>query len=301
MLSWLNTLPGSVAGPLWMLASAAGFAAMTAVVKYLGESLPSVEIAFFRTLVGLILILLLLGVSRDRWPLFRTHRPWLMLTRAVVGTAAMVCLFYSMIALPLAMAVSLSFSRPLFLVPLAVLFLAEPVRWRRWSATAVGFLGVVVMLEPAQAALEPAALVALLGAFLVAVVLMLIKRLAATEAPLTVMFYFALPGTLVLFTPALLVWQTPTAGQMGLLVLTGGLGTLGQYAAVRAFRAAEATLVAPFDYAQLPFATGVGYAMFGEVPGLSTLIGALIIVGAALYILQRETRSPAAPPREGPS
>jgi drug/metabolite transporter (DMT)-like permease len=283
-----RALPGNVRGALWMLLAAMMFSAAEALIKALGRTIDSFEIAFFRCFLGGVFILPFMmraGVSA-----LRTQRLGGHLLRAGAGYAATATAFYALTHLPLADATALSFARPLFVVILAVLFLGEPVRWRRWTATAVGFGGVLVMARPDGAALDIATIVALVSAFFVAVVTVAIKRLAETERPETIIFYFATVSSLLSIGPALYVWRTPTAGEFALLLLMGALGSIGQYFTIRSFRIAEATAVDPVDYTRLLLATLIGIAVFAEVPDLWTLLGAAIIVASTLYITRREAR-----------
>jgi drug/metabolite transporter (DMT)-like permease len=291
---WLRLAP-SWRGPLWMLLAGLLFSLMAAAVKSLGARIDSFEVAFFRAAFGLFWILpFALVAGREA---FRTKRPLAHLGRGLVGALAMVCSFYALAQLPLAEAVAYSFTKPLFVVLLAAVFLGEKVRLRRLSATAAGFLGVVVMLAPERwlqnrglDAVEPAALVAIFGAALVGVVVIFIKKLIETERPVTVLFYFGLVSTVGTLIPALGEWTWPSPEDLLLLLAVGALGASAQSLVIRAYLAADATIVSPFDYFRLIYAGLIGYVLFGEIPGPRSLIGAGIIVGATLYIAHREAR-----------
>ncbi|MBM3556727.1 MAG: DMT family transporter, partial [Alphaproteobacteria bacterium] len=183
---WLALAP-NVRGALWLLAACLVFSIMGALIKLLGTHLPSHQSAFFRALFGNLAVLpFALHLGRAG---FATKRLPLHLSRGLTGAGAMLCGFYATVHLPLAESVALSFTKPLWLIPLAVLILGEPVRARRWTATAVGFVGVLVMLRPGGASIDPAVGVALLGALLVALVNIQVKKLVSTEAPATLVFY----------------------------------------------------------------------------------------------------------------
>jgi drug/metabolite transporter (DMT)-like permease len=171
---------------------------------------------------------------------------------------------------------------------LAAVVLHEVVRWRRWSATAFGFLGVLVMFRPGHGVLEIAAFAALFGALCVATVRLLIKRLAATEGSLTMLVYLGLISTTVTAVPAAFVWQNPTLVEIALLVLLGCVSSATQIFMIRGYSIGEASALAPFEYARLPFAAFYGFLLFAEIPDLYTMAGALMIVGATLYIARRE-------------
>jgi len=283
---WWMALPANVRGALWILAASILFSCMAATVKTVGARLDSFQIAFFRCAFGLIVILPFM--LRAGPEVFRTRRPVLHTLRALTGVTAMFCGFYSITHLPLADATAISFAKPLFMILLAVLFLGETVRWRRWTATAVGFVGVLIMINPGEHGLDPAMAAALFGTLCVAVVVVLVKRLSSTEAPLTILFTFGIVSTIVSAVPAAFVWQAPTWIELMLLVLIGCLGAAGQSCAIRGFRVGEATAVVPFDYSRLLFAGALGFVLFGDIPTAETLMGAGLIVASTLYIALRE-------------
>lgn len=287
-LDWWLALPGNVRGAFWILAASILFSIMSAAVKTVGARLDIFQIAFFRCLVGLLVILPFMVRAGPH--VFRTRRPVLHVVRSLTGLVAMFCGFYAITHLPLADATAITFAKPLFMIILAVLFLGEVVRWRRWSATIIGFLGVLIMINPGENGLDPAMAAALAGTLCVAVVVVLVKRLSATEAPLTILFTFGIVSTLASTVPAALVWQAPTWAEFGLMVLIGSLGASGQFCMIRGFRVGEATAVVPFEYSQLLFAGIFGYVLFGNIPTQNTLAGAVLIVASTLYIALREAR-----------
>ncbi|MBT5131407.1 MAG: DMT family transporter [Rhodospirillaceae bacterium] len=280
-------LPDNTRGALWIILGCVMFSAMTTVVKLLGGSFDSFQLAFFRALFGLFAVMPFF--FRFGLGVVRTRRLGLQLIRAVCGACAMLCGFYAITHLPLADAVFISYARALFIIPLAVLFLGEVVRLRRWTATAVGFVGVIIMLRPGGE-IEPATLVAVLGAFLVATVTIMIKKLSTTESPESMLFYFGAVSSVVALGPALLVWRTPTLAELSFLMAIGALGAAGQYCIIRAYRIGEATALLPFDYTRLLFAGAIGFLLFAEIPDNWTVTGAIIVVAATLYIGIREAR-----------
>jgi drug/metabolite transporter (DMT)-like permease len=281
-----QSLPNNVRGALWLTLACVFIATMGALVKTLGAQLNSFELAFFRAAFGLA------SVSpfafRAGWGVLRTHRLRLHLARGTAGSVAMMCMFFALTHLTLADATAITFTTPLFLTVLAALVLHETVRRRRWTATAIGFVGVLIMLRPGEGVLEAAALVALLGASCIAGVRLLIKQLSKTEAPLTMIVYLGLISTVVSAVPAILVWRTPTWPELGLLLLLGAVSNLSQVCMIRGYRIGEASALAPFEYARLPLAALYGYLLFAELPDLYTLLGATIIVASTFYIARRE-------------
>jgi drug/metabolite transporter (DMT)-like permease len=207
-----------------------------------------------------------------------------------MGTVSMVLGFYAVSMLPLADATALGFSQPLFSVCVAALVVGEKVRWRRWSATVVGFIGVLVMVRPGAGTLQPGAVVALANAATVAFSILLVKRLSDSETPLMILTQFAIWSTLLLTLPAIWVWRWPDAWGWTLAVGVSASATIGQYFWVQAFKAGEMSAVAPFEYLRLPFAVFMGWLIFDQMPEIWTYVGAVIVIGSALYIAQREAQ-----------
>ena len=172
----------------------------------------------------------------------------------------------------------------------AATIVGEKVRWRRWSATVVGFLGVLVMVRPGEGTLQPGAIVAILNAATVALSILLVKRLSDTESPLMILTQFAIFSTLLLAPPALWVWKWPSLWGWGLAIGVAVTATVGQYFWVQAFKVGEMSAVAPFEYLRLPFAVFVGWLIWHETPVIWTYVGAAIVIASALYIAHREQK-----------
>ena len=291
-------------GALWMIGASFGFTVNSAMVKTLvgpHETLGGLDVfqvAFARALFSFALVVPFL--LRAGPTALRTRHPFLHGIRAFAGAAAMVCGFYAVGHLQLADFTALSFTQPLFVTLLAVVLLGEVVRWRRWLATAVGFAGVLIMVRPGAGAFDPAALVALASVAGIAVAVCMVKRLPAGESHATMLAYFCLMSLAITALPALVYWTPPSLEQWLLLAGVGSLGVVSQAMIIRAYSAGEASFVAPFDYLKLILAGAIGFLVFGEVPGPWTMLGAAVIVAAALYIARREAalsaRKPAAAP-----
>jgi drug/metabolite transporter (DMT)-like permease len=282
-----SALPANLRGAGWIIVASAVYSGQALIVKTLGQRLDPFEIAFFRCAFGLVAVIPFLYGTRG-WTI--SGKPWMHVARSIVGVAGMFCGFYSVTHLPLATATAISFTKPLFLIVLAVLFLGEVVRWRRWTATAIGFLGVLIVVRPGGDVFSFAMLIALLGSFLIADVTVLVKKLSETDRNVTIIFYFGVITTIVSAVPAFFVWQNPNSLEWSLLALVGATAALGQYCSLRSFRIAEATAVMPFDYTRLLFAGLFGYLFFAEVPDRWTLLGIAVLIGSTLYIAQREMR-----------
>ena len=208
--------------------------------------------------------------------------------RTAMGTASMVLGFYAVSMLPLADATAIAFSQPLFSVVVAALLLGEKVRWRRWSATVIGFAGVLVMARPGEGSLQLGALVALANAAAVALSILLVRRLSDSETPLMILTQFAIFSTHPARRAGHLVWRWPDLWGWVLAVGIALSATVGQYFWVQAFKSGEMSAVAPFEYMRLPFAVFVGWLIWGEMPVIWTYVGASIVIGSALYIAHRE-------------
>jgi len=271
-------------GALWMLVAALTMTLQSAIVKDLGATIDSFEIAFFRGLFGVLLVLpFVLRRLRMR---DLSHRLGLHTGRAIAGVGSLICTFYAFTAMPLADATAIMFIMPMFMIVLAVPFLGETVGWCRTTATLIGFLGVIVVVRPGTVTFDPASLIALLGALLHAVVGVFVKKMARVEPPELIMIYFSLFAVVVFLVPTLYVWHTPTPVELALLGTVAVLGTVNQVCFIAACRVGEMTVVAPLDYTRLLFAGILGFAAFGEIPDELAVLGALIIVASGFLILR---------------
>lgn len=286
---------------LWLLASATMFTFTGVLVKTLGQTLHPFEISFFRGLVALAVILPIFSRTGGIRAGMRTQIPLLQITRGVVGSVAMFLGFYAIVALPLAEAQAISFSRNLFLVPLAAFILSEAVGPRRAIAACVGFVGVLIMLRPnmgtgdAGMLLSLGAAAALGHAFLVALATVLVNIASRHDGSVTLMFYTNTVSVTLIAIPTFFVWQTPNMSELMMLVAMGVLATASHNCFIRAFALGEASVIAPVDYSRLIFAALAGFVVFSTVPDIYTITGALIIVASSFYILRREAQSADAP------
>jgi drug/metabolite transporter (DMT)-like permease len=286
MHDWLRRLPPNVQGALWLVSGGFIFTSTSAMIRLLSTQVESVQTAFFRAVISVILLLPMIVAGRVKpWHSKRIiGHFW----RTAMGTGSMVLGFYAVSMLPLADATAIAFSQPLFSVVVAALVLGEKVRWRRWSATVIGFAGVLIMARPGEGSLQLGALVALANAAAVSISILLVRRLSDSETPLMILTQFAIFSTILLTVPAILVWRWPDLWGWVLAVGIALSATVGQYFWVQAFKAGEMSAVAPFEYMRLPFAVFVGWLIWGEMPVIWTYVGASIVIGSALYIAHRE-------------
>lgn len=268
------------------------FSILDASVKLMSErGYPTGELVFFRSFFGLLPAVWMIVRSRD-WSLFRTTRPGSHFVRSLVGLISVVLFFYCLKPMKLGDLVAISFSAPLFVTALSVPILGERVGIYRWSAVAVGFIGVLIMVKPStDLFMHPYALLALLSTFAYALAILQIRRLSATEPSLTIVVYFS--GFVALLSALALpfAFKVPASAEdCGVLLLLGLAGGSAQILMTMAYRHAPAAVISPFDYTMMVWATGFGFVLFGEIPGLDIIGGAVIVAASGLFILYRETR-----------
>jgi drug/metabolite transporter (DMT)-like permease len=270
-----------------ILASTVFLGASDVTAKYLSATLPSIEIAWIRFLTfALIMSPAMLPGS----PLFalRTERLGLQLMRGAALVGSSLFFISGLRFLPIAEASATGFVAPLFVTALSIVFLSEKVGVRRWLATAVGLLGVLIILRPGTSAFHAAAFFPLVSAVAWACTLILTRMMSGREHVLTTMTYSSIAGLCILSALVPFVWVTPSWHDIALGVFIGVASTAGQWIVVLAFRYADASVLAPFSYTQLLWVSLLGFMVFGEVPDIWTVTGAIFIVGSGLYTAHRE-------------
>jgi drug/metabolite transporter (DMT)-like permease len=272
--------------PLLIVAASLCFAILSACIRQLSAELDSFVVAFWRNLFGLVFMLPWLW--RHGLGSLRTGRFGWFTLRSVISLISMLCGFTSLAMLPFADAISFSFTAPLFATILAATVLKEDVRMRRWTATTVGFIGVLIIMRPGASTFSLGEVLAIAGAFLSAVVSMIVKDLSRTEGSQAIVTYMVLLLTPMSLVTALPYWSWPDLAGWPFIVGMGFFGTLGHLCWVRGFALADASAVMPYDYVRLVFAVIIGYVAFAETPDSYTLVGSAVIVAAGLYIAHRE-------------
>ncbi len=281
-------LPPNFRGILWLCAGTLIFAIVDVFVKTLGRKFDVFEITLFRYASGLLVLCPVF--MRMGWADLRTQKFGLHCLRMGLAFVAQVLVILSVIYMPLADATAFMFSKPLFTTIVAVILLHELVTARRWVATALGFVGVLVMLRPGSSGIEAIALVAVGAAVTFAVANVLIRLLARTEPTNRILFYYHIGGVLVFTVPAILVWRNPVGIEWALLAFIGVFTTMGMVCFMRAFAVGEANAVGPAEYTRLIYAALFGMILFAEIPSPWTILGAAIIIGSAYYIAREEAR-----------
>jgi len=270
-----------------ILASTVFLGASDVTAKYLSATLPSIEIAWIRFLVfALIMSPAMIPGS----PLFalRSHRPGLQMMRGVTLLASSLFFISGLRFLPIAEASATGFVSPLFVTALSIVFLGEKVGVRRWLATAVGLIGVLIILRPGSSAFHPAAFFPIVSALAWAGTLIMTRLMSGREPAATTMTYPAIAGVCILSALVPFVWVTPSWQDILFGIFIGIASTAGQWIVVLAFRYADASVLAPFSYTQLLSVSILGFVIFGELPDIWTVTGAAFIVASGLYTAHRE-------------
>jgi drug/metabolite transporter (DMT)-like permease len=284
-----KNLPAVLRGGLWMAAAAIAFTVMTTLIRETAKSVHPFEIAFFRALVNFALMIpfaLRAGAAG-----LRTNNHKVFALRGVCGLVFLMSYFSGAALIPVAESQALSFTSPLWGSLLAVLFLSERVTRTRAFALTAGFVGVLIILRPGVVQVSAGALLVLAGALAAAASNTIVKFTTRTNHPDAVVFYQMVYVTPLIFVPALWVWIWPTLEQLLLMFGVGFFATLNQRFLSRAYAAADATAVLPFEFTRLPFAAVIGYLAFRELPDIWAWIGGAVIFGASLYMVQREARA----------
>jgi drug/metabolite transporter (DMT)-like permease len=270
-----------------MLAALAFFSCSDAASKLMTASLPAVEIAWLRFCVFTLLMLGATVFSGGREAL-RSRRPGLQALRALGVMGSSILFIMGLAFLPMAEATAISFVSPLMVTALSIPILGEVVGWRRWSAVAVGLMGVLIVVRPGTGAFDTAAIFPLLSAASWAVALVVTRKMSGADGPLVALTYAATVGLLVTSAIVPFEWVNPGWREIGLALVTGGASTIAQWLVVLAFQKARASVLAPFSYSQLVWSGLLGFLVFGSVPDGWTLIGAAVIIASGLYTAHRE-------------
>jgi len=277
------------------VASVMLFAVMSSLIRGFGDKVPVGQVVFFRSAFAILPVVIIYAARGELMTALRTDHPFGHLARGVISVFGMFLSFAALARLPLVDATAISFAAPLITVALAALILKERVRAYRWSAVAIGFCGVIVMLTPyldlgGAVATGPAigALLALLAAFCNAGTVIQTRRLTVTETTSAIVFYFssfcAVAGLLTLPFG----WHSPTELELAKLVAIGFLAGVGHILLTEGYRFAPASVLAPFEYTAMVWAGVLGYVMFGEMPTAAVLLGAAIVAASGLFVLWRE-------------
>lgn len=276
--------PGLVKGAVFIMLSELFFVLMGTQVRTVSEGLNNEMVVFFRNLFGLQVIIPLL--YQNGWRSLKTARPGLHILRGLVGVSAMYCFFYAIANLPLANAIILKMTAPLFIPIIAWLWLKEKLNSSIALVIFLGFSGVTLIIKPDPGSFNLVALVALTGGFLAAFAKTTVRNLTRTEKPTTIVFYFALSGLLISSLPAFMHWQTPDLNQLMNLLLLGFMAAAGQIFMTRGYSMAPASQISHYSYSSILYATLVGWLLWDEWMDLWAWLGAALIVLSGVMLIQ---------------
>ena len=268
------------------LLSTVFFAMGDVAAKVLTDTLPAIEVTWLRYIVFCSVVVPAVFVARGAKAM-HTPRLRLQIIRALAVAGSSVLFILGLGHLQVAEATAINFISPIFITALSIPLLGEKVGIRRWAAAAVGFLGVMLVVQPGGSAFQMAALLPI-GAALSWAVAAIATRLMSSERPEATLAWSAVIGLIVLTAFVPFNWRAPTTGEIGLAVLMGSFSTMGHWLIILAYRKAAASTIAPFSYVQLLFAGLLGFGVFGTVPGTMTLVGGLVIAASGLYTAHRE-------------
>jgi drug/metabolite transporter (DMT)-like permease len=275
------------------------FIVMSSLIKTTTADIPAGEAVFFRSFFALPVIVAWLALRRELSTGLQAHNPISHIWRGLMGTLAMGLGFAGLGFLPLPEVTAIGYASPLLVVVFAAMFLGEEVRLFRISAVALGLTGVMIVLSPRLTVVSGdaashreafGAMLVLAGAFCSALAQVFVRKLVNTEKTAAIVFYFSLTSTVLSLTTLPFGWAVPTAWQFATLVLAGLLGGIGQILLTSSYRGTDASLIAPFDYASMIFALAIGYFVFAEVPTLTMLGGAALVIFAGILIIWRERK-----------
>ena len=288
--------PNPLRGIALKVASVCLFMAMASLIKTTADAIPPGQAVFFRSLFAIPVIVAWLMIRHDLAHGLSTRNPLGHFWRGLVGTSAMGLGFAGLGLLPLPEVTAIGYAAPILVVVFAAMFLGEQVRIFRLSMVALGMGGVLIVLTPrfnvdpdTAGALEAlGAMLVLLGAVFAALAQVFVRKLVQTERTAAIVFWFSVTATGLSLLTLPWGWAWPTPGQAAMLVAAGLLGGVGQILLTSAYRHADVSLIAPFEYTSMLLAIAVGYLVFAEVPSGTMLVGAVLIVVAGVAIILRE-------------
>ncbi|MGE0154151.1 MAG: DMT family transporter [Reyranellaceae bacterium] len=294
-----SRLPPTLRGIGWVALAGVLFSLLNAGLRYVSLDLPPMVTSFFRFLFGLVFIAPI--VLRMGLAVFRTNSRWMQVGRNVVHASAFAIWYTALPLIPLAEMTAIMFAGPLFITVGAALFLGEKVRWRRWLAIVVGFVGVLIIVRPGFAEVGFGTWLMLSSVPVIAASQLIAKAQTKYDSTQTIVCWQTVLLVLIFLPPALLQWQTPSWEQLAVLLVCGVIGSAANMAMVQAFQVAEISAVQPMMFLNIVWASILGLIVFADVPDFWTLVGAGVIIASTSYIARREAlrnRAAAPPPPE---
>jgi drug/metabolite transporter (DMT)-like permease len=270
------------------------FVVMAGIIKSVSGHVPPGQSVFFRSFFAIPVIVVWLMMRKELRIGFKTQNPMNHVWRGVIGTSAMAMTFGALGLLPLPEMTAIGYAMPIFVVIFAAMFLNETVRLFRLVTVAVGLIGVMIIMAP-RLSVDVIDVTETLGAVLAlgaavgaALAQVFIRKLTKTETTSSIVFWFSVTASGLSLLTIYWGWVVPTPKEAALLILAGFIGGVGQILLTSSYRLADASFVAPFEYSSMLFSIAIGFAFFDEVPTLTTLVGAAVVIVAGIMIIWRE-------------
>ena len=292
-MSWqlsifLRSLPSQNKAIAYTLISIFFFSFMGVFIRKSSENIHIFEVIFFRNLLAcLIIIPLMYGSGRTS---FKMYRPGLFVWRAIFVSIGMFAGFSALTLIPLAQATAISFTTPIFVTILAIFIFGEVIKFRRIAAILVGFIGMLIIVQPGVGMVSFGIILAFIGAFFHSINLLIVKKLTAHETPNAIVVWMVIMLVPISFVPAIFVWEWPSALTWLYLWCLAICGTVGHSFFTRAYSLAEITSLQPFQFIKLPMIAFLAWVIFSEVPAYWTWLGGAIIFSSTVYITRRESK-----------
>jgi S-adenosylmethionine uptake transporter len=273
------------------------FVCMSTCIKAAGNDIATGQITFYRSAFAMVPILLFLACRGQLRDAFRTSNVGGHLARGFVGILSMSCGFYGLVHLPLPEAIAIGYAMPLLAVAFAAIFLGEIVRLYRWSAVAIGMVGVLIITWPRLTLFDEGglgstealgAIAVLLSATLGAMAMVLVRKLVQKERTHTIVLYFSLSASVFSLATLPFGWTSMSWQAFFLLMVAGFCGGVAQILLTESYRHADMSTIAPFEYTSIVLGMMIGYVLFGDIPTGAMLAGTVIVVGAGIFIIYRE-------------
>ena len=278
----------AIEGAMWMVVSAICWSIMVAIARGVKDEIHTFEVVFFRSIFALFFMIPFFW--NKKFSDLKTKRWGMHLIRGLSGVISLYLLFGALVFLPMGEVAAITFTRPLMASICAILFLGEAARGNRWTAVIVGLIGAYIIIRPGVSPVSLGQTLALLCVAAMVITALAVKSLARTEAADKIVMWQSIVFTAVTIGPAIHVWVTPNLTQFALLILLGLTGATTQRAMTRAYKAADITVILPFEYMRLPFAAIMGWLLFSEFPDIWVWFGGTLIFASTLFMARNEER-----------
>ena len=292
-MSWqpllsFRTLPSQNKAIAYTLISIFFFSFMGIFIRKSSENIHIMEVIFFRNLLACLIIIPVM--SSSGLASFKMNRPGLFVWRAIFVSIGMFSGFSAITLIPLAQATAISFTTPIFVTILAVFLLGEVIKFRRVAAIFVGFIGMLIIVQPGVGSISLGIILAFIGAFFHSINLLIVKKLTANESANAIVVWMVIMLVPISFVPAIFVWEWPSALTWLYLWCLAFCGTVGHSFFTRAYFLADITSLQPFQFIKLPMIAFLAWVIFSELPLYWTWLGGLIIFSSTVYITRREAK-----------